>query len=123
MLCLQSNSVCVCVCACVCPCVCVRACCKSFTILLFCWSLRNLPLIGAKIRPRCATLTKVQFNIEIQCQSFIHSFIQTIPIASLQVHFYSEALPTQHGYCAIVSCRSATGNCELRTCPRSLRGG
>jgi len=36
---------------------------------------------------------------------------------------YSEALPTQHGYCAGVSCRSATGNCELRTCLRSLRGG
>jgi len=30
---------------------------------------------------------------------FIHSFIQAISIAPLQVHFYSEALPTQHGYC------------------------
>src|SRR6218665_4136180 len=30
-------------------------------------------------------------------------FIQTISIAPLQVHFYSEALPTQHGYCAGVS--------------------
>src|SRR6218665_3041461 len=37
-----------------------------------------------------------------------HSFIQTIYIAPLQVHFYSEALPTQHGYCAGVSRRSAT---------------
>src|SRR6218665_2673308 len=27
-----------------------------------------------------------------------HSFIQAIYIASLQVHHYSEALPTQHGY-------------------------
>src|SRR6218665_1713563 len=53
----------------------------------------------------------------------VHSFIQTISIAPLQVHFYSEALPTQHGYCAGVSRRSATGNCELRTCPRSIRGG
>ena len=53
------------------------------------------------------------------------SFIRTISIAPLQVHFYSEALPTQHGYCAGVSHRSATGNCELRTYPRSLhiRGG
>ena len=31
-------------------------------------------------------------------------------------------VPT-HGYCAGVSRRSATGNCELRTCARSLRGG
>jgi len=45
--------------------------------------------------------------------SFIHSFIQAISIAPLQVHYYSEALPTQHGYCAGDSRRSATGNCEL----------
>ena len=51
------------------------------------------------------------------------SFIQTLFIAPVQVHFYSEALPTQHGYCAGVSRRSATDNCELRTYPRSLRGG
>ena len=51
--------------------------------------------------------------------SFIHSFIS---IAPLQVHFYSGALPTQHQYCDGVSRRSATGNCELRTCPRSQRG-
>src|SRR6218665_3874088 len=50
--------------------------------------------------------------------SFIHSFIQTISIAPLQVHFYSEALRTQHGYCARVSRRCATVNCELRTCPK-----
>jgi len=36
---------------------------------------------------------------------------------------YSETLPTQHGYCAGISRRSATGNCEWRTCPRSLHGG
>src|SRR6218665_1124830 len=50
-----------------------------------------------------------------------HSFIQTISIAPLQVHVYSEALPTKHGYCAGVSRRSATGNCELRTCSRQWR--
>src|SRR6218665_2367921 len=54
---------------------------------------------------------------------YIHSFIQTISIAPLQVHVYSAALSTQHGYCAGVSRRSATGNCDLRTCPRSLRDG
>ena len=44
--------------------------------------------------------------------SFKGSFIQAISIAPLQVHYYSEVLPTQHGYCVRVSCRSATGNCE-----------
>ena len=32
-------------------------------------------------------------------QSFVHSFIETISIAPLQVHYYSEALQTQYGYC------------------------
>ena len=31
--------------------------------------------------------------------SFIRSFIQAISIAPLQAYYYSEALPTQHGYC------------------------
>src|SRR6218665_1707699 len=55
--------------------------------------------------------------------SFIsfHSFIQTISIALLQVHYYPEALPTQHIYCIVVSRRSATGNCELRTWCRLKR--
>src|SRR6218665_5027 len=53
----------------------------------------------------------------------IHSCIQAISIAPLKVHYYSEALPTQHGYCVGVSRRSATGNCERRTCPTSLHGG
>jgi len=40
------------------------------------------------------------------------TFIQAISIATLQVHYYSEVLPTQRGYCVGVSCRSATGNWE-----------
>jgi len=40
----------------------------------------------------------------------------------LQVHYYTEALPTRYGYCVGVSHWRATGNCEWRTCPRSLRG-
>ena len=52
-----------------------------------------------------------------------HSFIQAISIAPLQVRYNTEALPTQHRYWAGVSRRSATDNCELRTCKRSLRGG
>jgi len=35
--------------------------------------------------------------------SYVYSFIHTISIAPLQIHYYSEALPTQHGYCARIS--------------------
>src|SRR6218665_1855356 len=31
--------------------------------------------------------------------TWVYPFIQAISIAPLQVHDYSEALPTQHGYC------------------------
>ena len=42
-----------------------------------------------------------------------HSFIHAISIAPLQAQYYSEVLPTQHGYCAGISRLSATGgNCE-----------
>src|SRR6218665_2795226 len=37
----------------------------------------------------------------------MHSFIPDISIAPLQVHDYSEALPTQHGYC-----RNSTPKCQ-----------
>jgi len=47
---------------------------------------------------------------------FIHSFIQAISIAPLQVHYYSGTLPTQHGYCVRVSGWGAKGNCEWKTC-------
>jgi len=40
---------------------------------------------------------------------FIHSYIQAISIAPRRVHYYSEALSTQHGYSVGVSRRSATG--------------
>ena len=36
-------------------------------------------------------------------QTQVYSFIHAISIAPLQVHYYSEALPTQHGYCVGVS--------------------
>src|SRR6218665_1258283 len=54
------------------------------------------------------------FLMNAHTHTLIHSFIQIISIAPLQVHVYSEALPTQHGYCAGVSRRSATGNCGLQ---------
>jgi len=34
---------------------------------------------------------------------------------------YAQIVPLN--LCSAVSCRSATGSCEWRTCPRSLRGG
>jgi len=51
------------------------------------------------------------------------SFIQASSEAPFQVYCYPEALSTQHGYCVGVSRRSARGNCEWRTCPRSLSSG
>src|SRR6218665_2857629 len=79
-------------------------------------------IVATSLRPEVnynKRTTKVSFR---RRSALIHPFIQTISTAPLQVHFYSEVLPTQHGYCAGVSRRRATGNCELRTCPRSLRG-
>src|SRR6218665_1509249 len=49
--------------------------------------------------PQEVTITDTSLHQVAQ----IHSFILAIPIAPLQVHFYSEALPTQHGYCVGVS--------------------
>jgi len=53
--------------------------------------------------------------------SFTHSgyFYST----SSSLLLLRESPLTQHGYCVRVSRRSATGHCEWRTCPRSLRGG
>jgi len=36
-------------------------------------------------------------NYKMTGPIFIHSFIQANSIAPYQVHYYSEALPTQHG--------------------------
>jgi len=63
-------------------------------------------------------------NVHSLIHLFIHSgYFYSATVLPLQVLYYSEAFPTQHGYCARISRRSATGNCEWRTCPRSLRGG
>ena len=48
--------------------------------------------------------------MRIGMQQIIHSGY--ISIAPLQVHYYSEALPTEHGYCVGVSRRRVTDNCE-----------
>src|SRR6218665_2318965 len=52
------------------------------------------------------------FGAESPVCIFLNTLIQAISITPLQVLYYSEALPTQHGYCARISCRSATGSCE-----------
>jgi len=60
--------------------------------------------------------TRVRYWTEYQI------FIQAIcrPIAPLQVHYYTEALPTQHWYCVGVSSQSTRGKCEWSTWQRSL---
>jgi len=65
----------------------------------------------------------VHVHVGLSYSKVIHSFIQAVSIAPLQVHYYSEELPTQHGDCVGVSRRCATGICEWRTCPKSLHGG
>ena len=54
---------------------------------------------------------RILYMYEYMCV-YIHLFIQAIYIAPLQAHYFSEALPMQHGYCVGVSRRSVTGNCE-----------
>ena len=63
-------------------------------------------------RPSPKCLCKWQCPNGMYPYSYIHSFIQAISIAPLQVHYYSEVLPTKHEYCVRVSHRSATTNCE-----------
>src|SRR6218665_2970023 len=65
----------------------------------------------AKISHQSATGKCMQTGSGSQTQDpqCLYSFIQTISIAPLQVLYYSEVLPTQHGYCAKISHQSATG--------------
>src|SRR6218665_1307867 len=49
---------------------------------------------------------------------FPDSFIQAISIAPLQVHYYSDALPTQHGYCAGVSHRKRNRQLRVMDLPK-----
>src|SRR6218665_3299549 len=70
----------------------------------------------------CYAIKLVSCNNVLSSFSYFISFIHSGHFYSTSSSplYYSGALPTQHGYCAGVSRRSATGNCELRTCPRSL---
>ena len=75
----------------------------------------NLPKVGVSCQ---STTGNCESRTCRRGRILIHSFIQAIYIAPLQIHYYSEALPTQHGHCVGVSRQSTTGNCESRTCPR-----
>ena len=52
--------------------------------------------------------TQHETILKLHQHYIFHLFILDISIAPFQVHYYSEALPTQHGYCVGVSRRSAT---------------
>ena len=56
--------------------------------------------------------TYIHTYIHTYVRTFIYLFIPAISLAPLPVHYYSEALPTQHGCCVGVSRRSTTGKCE-----------
>jgi len=68
---------------------------------------------GSVSSPQCL-FVQADFDLD-----FIHSFIPDISIAPLQVHYYSEALPTtalySYWYCVELTRRSATGNHEWMT--------
>ena|SRR6218665_1009929 len=51
----------------------------------------------------CTTLLAQITQLNYKYNSSNNSFIQAISIAPLQVHYYSEALPTQHEYYVGVS--------------------
>src|SRR6218665_2390046 len=76
--------------------------------------------MSTRLRPKAnGTNRKSQYTC-----TMLHKhkpFIQAISIAPLAVHYYSEALPTQHGYCVGGSRRSATISCERRTSPTHLQ--
>jgi len=81
-------------------------------------------MIGYKSWKEATIFTKWanEWQTEEGRHLLFHSFIRCISIEPLQVVYHSEVLQAQHGYCAGISRRSTTGNCEWRTCPRSLRG-
>jgi len=81
---------------------------KSADLDLYAWHLHVQPTVFGHVQAHSLIISFIRSFIH----SFIHSFIETISIAPLRVHYYSDALPTEHGHCAGVSRRSATGNCE-----------
>ena len=87
------------------------------------WNKRIMIRVDIRVRK---WMRSIWVNVQKYLSLHIHSTaylatwcIQAISIVPPQVHYYSEALQIQHGYCVKVSRRSATGNCEWRTCPRS----
>ena len=72
----------------------------------------GLTLLCVRESDPAVTHVTIYGIIKHPMSSFIHSVIQAFSIAPLQVHYYSEVLPTQQKYCVGVSRRSATCNCE-----------
>ena len=75
------------------------------------------PLIVIQLRLVC-NVHYDRGRLDIINEFLILAFIPDISIAPLQVHFYSDIDTVSK-----LTHRSATGNYEWRTCPRSLRGG
>ena len=102
-------------------------CCSTYdslsSVQLFATGSRDSRLMRGYLRKAQNSRHQPSRCVMSSCTINEDSFIPAIYIAPLQVHYHSEALPEQHGYCAGVSRQSATGNCRLRTCPRLLRGG
>src|SRR6218665_1569968 len=62
---------------------------------------------------RCSNYSVCHSFIHSFIHSFSHSFVPDISIATLQVHYYSEALPNNSiDTVSELTCRSPTGNCE-----------
>jgi len=69
---------------------------------------------------------KGAFRIWSYIEEFIHSFIHSgyfYSASSSSQPLLLRGAPDTARCCIGVSRRSATDNCEWRTCPRSLRGG
>ena len=91
----------------------IKQCLKSFrrlNCLITSVCTGNFSTFGIKcvqvINYLAVTCNLAHYNYFTHFFKFVHS----ISIAPLQVCYYSQALPTQHGYCAGVSHQSATGN-------------
>jgi len=80
------------------------------------WKNDSMPQMKKAHQVQILSSLSIYPSIYLSVCSSIYLLIKAISIAPLQVHYYSQALPTQHGYCVGVSRRSATGNCEWRTC-------
>src|SRR6218665_2561917 len=76
--------------------VCTRSCTQNHTSQIILETLK--PLLTST--PEIHAKTNLSYN-RAQEQTACYSFIQTISIVPLQVHYYSEALPAQYSCCVL----------------------